>query len=61
MTVPPTGWQEAAECARGCLADARETLSCAAWGPFIDLLAVLVAREQQKLLLRELRREDEWR
>jgi len=51
----PTAWQEAAECARSCLDDAREMLSEEAWAPFVDFLTVLVAREQRKVLLREWR------
>jgi hypothetical protein len=59
VTLPsPTTWQEAASCARGCLDSAREELPEESWTPFIDFLAVLVAREQSKILMRELRSAD---
>ena len=58
MTPRETPWQLAAECARACLQDAREGLSEAAWPLFVDFLAVITAREQQKILLRELRDEE---
>ena len=55
VTPLPTPWQLAAECARACLEDAREGLSEAAWPLLVDFLALITAREQQKILLRELR------
>jgi hypothetical protein len=61
MTLRLTPLQIATECARLCIAEAREELPSEAWPYFVDALAALVANEGRKVLIREMRKADQWR